>query len=217
VQTDALAATTDGQHILGAAVTGSEVALTDIGVTIPAMVCPGVGEQLPQLGGTLTALSTSPWLNGTSPVTVNSILTDTAINQVVTSPESNLAFITYTNSGGATGAQLPYYVPNPSATSSAPQAGTVGYIPLTGSAVTAPVAGAFSPDDQYFFVSTAGDNKIHYISVPLVTSNPAAADTKQISPNLPACTPGANLGCTYSGSGTVVPATVITVKPRATT
>jgi hypothetical protein len=30
---------------------------------------------------------------------------------------------------------------------------------------------------------------IHYISVPLVTSNPANADTQQISPNLPACTP----------------------------
>ena len=45
-------------------------------------------------------------------------------------------------------------------------------------------------------------------------------DTQQISPNLPACTPvsagGTDLGCTYAGSGTVVPATVIQSRPRAT-
>jgi hypothetical protein len=123
-----------------------------------------------------------------------------------------LAFITYTNSGSATGAQLPYYVPNGSATSSAPLAGAAGYITLTGnSAITAPVAGAFSPDDQYFFVSTSGDNQVHYIYVPALT------DKQQISPGLTACSPSANLGCTYSGSGAVVPATAIAVKPRSTT
>jgi hypothetical protein len=94
----------------------------------------------------------------------------------------------------------------------------VGYVPLTGSAVTAPVAGAFSPDDQYFFVSTSGDNEIHYISVSLVTSAPATADTQQISPNLPACS-STNIGCTNTTvpAGDFVPATAIAVKPRATT
>jgi hypothetical protein len=100
----------------------------------------------------------------------------------------------------------------------------VGYVPFKGNSaanITAPLAGAFTPDDKLFFVSTAGDNMIHYISVPLVTSNPANADTQQISPNLPACTPvsagGTDLGCAYSGSSTIVPATAIAVKPRATT
>jgi hypothetical protein len=88
----------------------------------------------------------------------------------------------------------------------------VGYIALTGGAsISAPLAGAFTPDDQTFFVSTAGDNKIHYISVSSLT------DTEQISPNLPACTPGTDAGCTFSGSGTVVPATAIAIKPRPTT
>jgi hypothetical protein len=92
----------------------------------------------------------------------------------------------------------------------------VKYIPLTGSsAITAPLVGAFAPDDSLFFVSTAGDNMIHYIDVPTLT------DTQQISPNLPACTPvsagGIDLGCTYTGSGVIVPATAITVKPRPTT
>jgi hypothetical protein len=63
---------------------------------------------------------------------------------------------------------------------------------------------------------------VHYISIPPVVS-PATppVDTQQISPNLPACTPvsagGNDLGCTYTGTGTVVPATAIEVKPRATT
>jgi hypothetical protein len=103
----------------------------------------------------------------------------------------------------------------------------VGYIPLTtqsgGVSPSAPLAGAFTPDDSLFFVSTAGDNMVHAISVPLVTSDPAHADTQQISPNLPACTPvaagGNDAGCTLPASSTVtvVPATAIVVKPRSVT
>jgi WD40 repeat protein len=89
----------------------------------------------------------------------------------------------------------------------------VGYVTLTGSTVTAPVAGAFSPDDQYFFVSTSGDNMIHYINVPTLT------DKQQISPNLPACSSSTDLGCTNTTvpAGDPVPATAIAVKPRSTT
>jgi sugar (pentulose or hexulose) kinase len=92
----------------------------------------------------------------------------------------------------------------------------VSYLALTGgSSITAPLAGAFSQDNKLFFVSTSGDNKVHYIDVPTLT------DTKQISPGLPACTPvasgGVDVGCTYTGSEKVVPATEVTVKPRTTT
>jgi hypothetical protein len=225
VQTDVLAATTDGQHILGAAVTGGGVTMTDIGVAIPTVLTDGINTPVPcpsvttTAGSppvttqTLSALSTNPTLHATLPVTVNSAVADTTVNQVVTAPQSNLAFLTYTNSGTTTGATLPYYVPG---------GGTVSYLPLTGSAaITAPIAGAFSPDSTYFFVSTSGDNMIHYISVPLVSSDPTSADTQQISPNLPACVPvsdgGNDQGCTYTGTGTIVPATFIAVKPRPTT
>jgi hypothetical protein len=85
------------------------------------------------------------------------------------------------------------------------------------------VAGAFSPDDTLFFVSTAGDNLIHYISIPTNLS-PATplVDTQQIAPNLPACTPvasgGVDPGCQLAApTNNPVPATVITVKPRSTT
>ena len=90
---------------------------------------------------------------------------------------------------------------------------------------TAPLAGAFSPDNSIFFVSTAGDNEIHFISIPTNVSTAAPpTDTQQISPNLPACTPvsagGNDAGCLYPsapGPNTVVPATVIAVKPRSVT
>jgi hypothetical protein len=87
------------------------------------------------------------------------------------------------------------------------------------SAITAPVAGAFTPDDKLFFVSTAGDNKIHYISIPAtVTPSTPPTDTQQISPNLPACRPGIDFGCTLTTpTANPVPATVIVVRPRSTT
>ena len=189
--TDTLAATTDGQHILGAALAGGGIQLTDIGVTIPYGACPAAsGNQLQPL-----RIPSTP-----TPLTVN--VSATAVNQVVPSPASNLAFITY--NGVNPGASLPYYVPG---------SGAVNYVPLTGSsAITAPIAGAFSPDDKLFFVSTAGDNMIHYIDVQTLT------DTQQISPNLPACAPGSDPGCTITTPITgAVPATAIAVKPRATT
>jgi hypothetical protein len=200
VRTDVLAATTDGKHILGAAVTGGGILLSEIGVTIPTEQCPGAGSS------TLTPLTIQHSVSQTPVPNVNA----TAVNQIVPSPASNLAFITYT--GSTPGALLPYYVP-----ASSGGTGAVNYIALTGSsAITAPVAGAFSPDNKLFFVSTAGDNEIHYINVQTLT------DTQQIAPNLPACTPvsagGNDAGCTLAApTAGPVPATAIAVKPRSTT
>ncbi|HEV2212215.1 MAG TPA: hypothetical protein VGS99_02600, partial [Gammaproteobacteria bacterium] len=77
------------------------------------------------------------------------------------------------------------------------------------------IAGAFSLDNQIFFVSTSGDNKIHFIKTSTLQ------DTQQISPNLPACTPGTDPDCVFNNTAPpasgIVPATVITVKPRSTT
>ncbi len=214
VQSDVLAATTDGKHILSAALLGGGITLNDIGVTVPHTECSvtttGSGATQVQ---TLSALQ----IGHPAPFTQSSLTVNaTAINQLVPSPVSNLAFITY--NGNSPGAQLPYYLP-----SSTGGAGTVGYVTLAGgTAVTAPLAGAFTADDALFFVSTAGDNKIHYISIP---TNPSIAnpptDSQQISPNLPACTPvsagGQDAGCTFTGPGTIVPATAIVVVPRSTT
>jgi hypothetical protein len=198
--TDVLAATTDGKHILGAAFQNSSITLTDIGVTIPTGDCPA-GDS----NGNLFPLPIPVAAPVTQTLTVNA----TGVNQVIPSPASNLAFVTYT--GTTSGATLPFYVPGGSV--------PVGYLPLTGTTVTAPVAGAFSPDDQLFFVSTAGDNMIHYISVPKVLTDPTHADTEQIAPNLPVCTPStSDTDCIAAPNApAIVPATAVAVKPRSTT
>ncbi|HEV2134754.1 MAG TPA: hypothetical protein VGR47_10895 [Terracidiphilus sp.] len=208
-QTNVLAATTGGKHILGAGLAGGAVTLYDTGVTIPATAC-----TVNTSGSTQTM---QPLLINHDPVQSLPVsISATALNGIVASPVSDLAFLLY--NGATTGAQLPYYLPTTPGS-----AGSLSYVPLSGnSLITAPLAGAFSPDENTFFVSTAGDDKVHIISIPknVTTANPPT-DTQQISPNLPACTPvsagGVDADCTYTGTSTTVPATVITVVPRATT
>jgi hypothetical protein len=211
-QTDVLTATTDGKHILGAAFTGGGVTLSDIGVTIPE-VTSASGPPTPatcpvSAAGALMPLPLTTTLDSLNVTDV----TAAAVDQVVAAPNSNVAFVTYTPlpTGAPAGAKLPYYVPG---------SGVVSYLPLTGTAVTAPLTGAFSPDNTLFFVSTAGDNLVHYISIPkTVTDATPPADTQQIAPGLPGCDPASDSGCIYTGTaGTIVPATAIAVKPRSTT
>ena len=213
--TDVLTSTTDGQHMLGAAIAGGGTELSDIKVSIPFnAVSTGSGGSAssvnlpiacPQSGGTMSALEiTHPFPTTTTPVDVPA----TSLNQLVMSPASNLAFLTY--DGTTPGGRLPYYLPG---NGGAP--GSLNYIQLTGgNAVIAPIAGAFSLDNQYFFVSTSGDALIHFVK----TSN--LQDTQQINPALPACAAGSDPSCAFNttappASG-VVPAGVIVVKPRNT-
>lgn len=205
--TQVLASTTDGQHILGAAAVSGVTTFSDISVTVPTGPCPEA------LAGQLQPLSVPYVLNPPQTLSVNA----TGVNQIVTSPAAvtqgtaattkNLSFITY--NGTTTGATLPYYTQ----AYGAGTPGTVGYVTLNGaSVITAPVAGAFSSDGTLFFVSTAGDNLIHYVNTTTLT------DTQQINVNLPACTPGSDPDCTITTpQASPVPATAIAVKPRATT
>jgi hypothetical protein len=228
-QTDQLAATVDGNHILGATHTGTAgssapVNFTDIDVKVPSDNClpaeypadSGGPAEYPGLGDPLQPLLLSHTVTNQQ-LTVDA----TQVNQVVTSPAAvtngsvasaqSLSFVTY--DGTTAGAKLPYYQQTAASTANA---GTVGYVTFAGSnasAITAPIAGAFSADNTLFFVSTAGDNQVHYINTT------SLQDTQQITPGLPACTPvsagGSDSGCLYTGSAPTVPATVITVKPRA--
>jgi hypothetical protein len=222
VQTDVLAATNDGHHILGATQTGSGLTLSDLDVTIPADAAGSVnclpanaGQAAPATGDPLKPLLLSS-TNTQAQVNVHA----TAVNQIVTSPAAvtsgnnasgnSLSFITY--NGTTPGATLPYYTQVAGPSSSF---GHLGYITFGGSgasSITAPVAGIFSPDNTLFFVSTSGDNLIHFIDTTNLT------DKYQINLNLPACVPGSDPGCliTTPINGSV-PATVIAVKPRSTT
>jgi hypothetical protein len=103
--TDVLAATTDGEHILGAALSGGGVTLSDIGITIPIDPISKTPATCPvSSSGALSPLNITHTL---SQVAVSGVKAS-AVNQVVPAPNSALAFITY--DGDTTGASLPYYV-----------------------------------------------------------------------------------------------------------
>lgn len=184
VATAQLTATADGNHILGAeGTTFSDIWLyqgnTTSGPTgVPTGACPDYN------GAPLT-LTTSV-NGGTLPVSPSEI------DQVVSSPDSSVAFVTY-NSASGTGV-LPWY--EPSATEGA--FGTLGTVQLS-SGAQAPVAGIFSPDGTIFFVSTSGDNLVHMVNTGTLT------DTQTIDPKL------------TNGTGTAVPAQFLAVKSRSTT
>jgi hypothetical protein len=236
--TSVLGATSDGGHILGASLNGSSITLDDIGVSIPPTTQFPAAECSETTTGTppnqvqtLTPLSTNPTFIGS--VNLTGVPNATAIHQIVTgtapttasvTTAAPIAFVTYsTPSTSTTAAQLPFYLPQPTGV------GPVGYVAFADSTSatppTAPLAGAFSPDHSIFFVSTAGDNEIHFIGIPANLSLSAPpTDTQQFSPNLPACTPpsagGVDAGCLYPTApapNTFVPATTIAVKPRSVT
>ncbi len=184
VETDQLAATNDGQHILGVGLNGGTTpTLSDINIHLSASLVTGACPAA-ETGITIA----TPFKQAPLPFQAS------AITGIDPSPATNLSFITYDAIQGATsGASLPYYQPNANGS-----LGTIGSVALAGGA-TAPLTGIFSLDNTLFFVSTSGDNAVHYIS----TSN--LQDTKQITPGL------------VDANGNIVPATLLAVKPRPTT
>jgi hypothetical protein len=201
--TDILGATNDGLHMLGATrLSDSSANLYDINLDFADSLnngaCPSQSS-----GGTFTSTNIT-----TSPVTADPNIAIpiaaqvqlSALERVLPSPLSDLSFVTYSAASGSTGtATLPYYLPSTSG--SLGTTGSVSFVEPAGTTAmpTAPIAGAFSLDGKIFFVSTTGDNLIHYISVPTLT------DSQQINPGL------------LDGNGKPVAATVIVTKPRQTT
>ena len=155
VQTDVVAATNDGHHILGATKTGGGVTLSDIDVTVPADASGSVNCLPGNAGITGPAAGNplKPLLLTSSAIQGQVAANATAVNQIVTSPAavtggsqaspSSLSFITY--DGTTPGATLPYYTQVAGPASSF---GHLGYITFGGSAassITAPVAGSLQP------------------------------------------------------------------------
>jgi len=198
-------ATTDGDHIIGAtASSGGQ--LSDIAVTIPAGACP---------------LKTP--LQFPSSPTQASLATPNigSINRVLISPDSGLAFVTFfpasTPGGNDT---LPAYkipcttdqingVNGQTCPAGQATAGSVVNVALTGQA-GAPIAGTFSPDTNTFYVSTSGDDRVHFINTATLT------DTQQINAGLTCgttTTAAANpfLACTQ---GNAVPVMFLASRPR---
>ncbi|WP_263367465.1 hypothetical protein [Edaphobacter bradus] len=159
VPTDIVSATNDGQHIIGATVSGSpsvvDLAFKSSTPGLPIGACPTVVPNT-YFTNSRTAATTVP-LSG---------VTATSINDVIPSSDSKIAFVTYNGTGS-----LPAY---------APSSGAVTNVTLTGGA-TSPVAAAISSDNSTLYVGTTGDNKVHLVSIKTLTDD----STKTIAPNLP--------------------------------
>jgi hypothetical protein len=181
VTTTQLTATADGNHVLGADTTG----FSDIILGPPASPPAGVPVNA------CPAYTATPLTIPTNPTTTALPVAATEIDQVVSSPDSSVAFVTY-NAGAATGV-LPYYAPLATGA-----VGTLGTVQLS-SGAAAPIAGVFSPDGSIFFTSTSGDDLVHLVNTTSLT------DTMTLDPKL------------TDGSGVAVPAQFLAVKSRSTT
>ncbi|MCU1313623.1 MAG: Fibronectin type domain protein [Acidobacteriaceae bacterium] len=198
---DHLASTTNGQHIVGA--TANPPQLLDANVVVPTNVPPPTpGAPVSGACPTTTATVNGVTVTKTVPLQITNpnnypqslaSFAPSLIHQVVTSPNSSLAVVTYEQAAPTPGnALLPIYtIPAPGA------AGTLSSVKLTGAQATTPVAAIFSPDYTQIFVSTGGDSNMHIVSTSSLT------DTEQFNPNLP------------DGLGGITPAQFIAVKPRA--
>ncbi|HEV3151654.1 MAG TPA: hypothetical protein VGY94_11905 [Acidobacteriaceae bacterium] len=193
---DHLASTTDGKHVISATASPTPQ-LIDSNVVVPTngANADGACPTTQVTTGGVAVTDTIP-LEITNPVNFTLSLAAYApslIHQVVTSPNSSLAVVTYESASATPGtAQLPVYkVP------AAGAQGTLTPVSLTGAQATTPVAAIFSSDQSEIFVSTAGDSNMHIVSTSSLT------DTEQFNPNLP------------DGNGGVTPAQFLAVKPRA--
>lgn len=165
-QTDRIAATTDGQHLLGATVQGGAPALNDLNLTLPVTTpCPQPpnGVQVGFFKSNFTTHSLSS-------------ITATRIGDVVPATNSAIAFVTYTGSSGL----LPQYVPS---------TGTLSYLTLGNGSTTAtaPLSGVFSTDNLTFYVGDS-DGQVHLISI----SGTTATETGVLQPALPNATSTGN-------------------------
>jgi hypothetical protein len=166
VQNDRVAATTDGQHILGAALVGGTATFNDLSVTLPVTTpCPPPPSGIPP-----------DYFKHTNKSLTLSSITATQIDDVVPATNSALAFVTYTGSSGL----LPEYVP---------ATGAITYVKLGNGATTAtaPLSGVFSTDNLTFYAG-GSDGQVHLISI----QGTSASETGVLQPALPAATGSGN-------------------------
>jgi hypothetical protein len=191
VPNDALFATSDGLHILGAHAvngTGNSV-LNDLEVTLPTTTpCP----QPPVTSSNSVKFTSTPFKKFLTGINAS------AITGVYAGSNSAAAFVTYIGSSGF----LPLYLP------ASTGVGTLTNVPLasgTAGTPTAPISGVFSTDNFSFYTGTTGDNAVHIITLTYPSGGtPTAVDSgATLTPALPAA----------SGSGSA-PVNLIVQYPK---
>ena len=168
-QTDRIAATRDGKHIIGAAVVSGAPLLSDVAYTLPTKSVGGttVIQPCPPPGTVIgpgyfsSTFTTAPLVG----------ITATGIQGVVPSTDTGLSFITYTGTSGL----LPYYLP------AASGLGTLSYLTLGNGATSAsaPVAGVWSTDNKTFYVGSSADNQVPDVNGNITTPNLIAQRPKK--------------------------------------
>jgi len=191
-QTDRLAATNDGKHVVGVTVSSAGTAtLTDLSISSLNTGSTAANAGACPANGTALKFTTTPVQTVILPG-----ITAGSITGVVPSSDSSNVFVTYAYTGAAVDGTLPLYQP------AATGAGTLSSVTLSTSGATAPlapVAGVFSSDNLTFYTGTTGDNLVHI----LTKSGSSFADTtKPINPLLPGTT------------GTFAPPNLLVQKPR---
>ncbi|WP_158943901.1 hypothetical protein [Granulicella sp. S190] len=189
-QTDRVATTNDGLHLLGATVNPAP-AFIDLAISTPPTGTPGLPHvACPLADGQTQKFGATPVFTGALPG-----VTATAITGVLPTSDSKIAFVTYLGSGGV----LPTYTPQ------AAGPGTLGSIALSTALGTpiAPVAGVVSADNQTFFAGTSGDNAVHLITKQ--TDGTYKDTTTPIAPKLP------------DVNGNIVTPNLLVQKPRVAT
>ncbi len=192
--TSIIATTNDGLHLLGATTT----AFTDSLLSSPAVTTPPTQPAhtglpigaCPLADNTPVTFTTTQAFSGALPG-----VTATAITGVFPTSDSQIAFVTYTGTGGV----VPSYIPQ------ATGAGTLSSIPLSTALGTpiAPVAGVVSADNLTFFAGTSGDNAVHLITKQ--TDGSYKDVTTPIAPKLP------------DANGNIVAPNLLVQKPRKAT
>ncbi len=196
IQTDTLAATTDGQHILGAAIVGGGVQLSDIGVSIPSVASSGTATggsinpvnlplPCPQSGQTLEPLTIQSSISANSAGGQRDQRYSDQSDRPVACVEPCIPHLHRFNARRK--AALLHAGLKRSGRNT-----ELRHAHRRQRSHSLPLTGAFSLDDKLFFVSTAGDNLIHFINTTTLQ------DTQQINPNLPACTPGSDPDCIFN-------------------
>ena len=170
VQNDRLNATTDGKHVLGAALANGAATINDLSVTLPVTTaCPQPPAAVPP----------NFFQSTNAPVAITGI-TATKIDDILPATNSVLAFVTYTGSSGL----LPEYIIPASGGK-----GTVTYLQLGNGATTAtaPLSGVFSTDNLSFYVG-GSDGQVHILTI----NGTTATETGVIQPALPAASGSGN-------------------------
>ncbi len=205
--TSVITSSNDGDHVFGANDTAG-LTFSDIQTTVPS----GTDGICPLANTGLTIPTTlSQYQNASIADATITGVKSTSATFNVSNPTPNTtytAFVTYDAGATTPPAQLPVYQLTSGAGGSV-QFATIPLATTSAGVPTAPTAGAISPDGKTFYVTTSGDNLLHFITIPQPS---ASAPPTQLPSDTGAPLPTNLLDI----NGNAVPADIVLIRPFQT-